>query len=156
MPPLLDAPTVLRKLSSLPIETYAEGALVLPSGSRTGKLLVMIKGVVAVIRSGMRIAEIAEPGAVFGDLAVLLDQPHSADVRALQPSTFYVADGGTILRVDPVVALYVAVILAQRLDTVAGLLVEARRRMEHAEQPHRILRETLDHIGSTLQYGLPL
>jgi CRP/FNR family transcriptional regulator, cyclic AMP receptor protein len=156
MPPLLDAPTVLRKLSSLPIETYQEGALVLRSGSRTGKLLVMIKGVVEVVRSDMRLAEIAEPGAVFGDLAILLDQPHSADVRALQRSTFYVADGGTILRVDPLVALYVAVILAQRLDTVDGLLVEARRRLEHAEEPHRILRETLDNIGSTLQYGLPL
>lgn len=72
----------------------------------------MITGVVEVVRSHMRLADIAEPGAVFGDLAVLLDQPHSADVRALQPSTFYVADGGTMLRVDPVVALYVAVILA--------------------------------------------
>jgi CRP/FNR family cyclic AMP-dependent transcriptional regulator len=156
MPPLLDAPTVLRKLSSLPIESYQQGALVLPGGSRTGKLLVMIEGVVEVVRSGMRIAEIAEPGAVFGDLAVLLDQPHSADVRALHPSTFYVADGGTILRVDPVVVLYVAVILAQRLETVDGLLVEARRRLEHADEPHRILRETLNNIGSTLQYGLPL
>jgi CRP/FNR family transcriptional regulator, cyclic AMP receptor protein len=156
MPPLLDAPTVLRKLCSLPIETYQQGALVLAGGSRTGKLLVMIEGVVEVVRSGVRIAEIAEPGAVFGDLAVLLDQPHSADVRALQPSTFYVADGATILRVDPVVVLYVAVILAQRLETVDGLLVEARRRLKHADEPHRILRETLDNIGSTLQYGLPL
>jgi CRP/FNR family transcriptional regulator, cyclic AMP receptor protein len=156
MPPLLDAATVLRKLSSLPIETYQEGALVLRSGTRTGKLLVMIKGVVEVVRSDMRLAQIAEPGAVFGDLAILLDQPHSADVRALQRSTFYVADGGTILRVDPVVALYVAVILAQRLDTVDGLLVEARRRLAHTEEPHRILREMLDNIGSTLQYGLPL
>jgi CRP/FNR family transcriptional regulator, cyclic AMP receptor protein len=156
MPPLLDTPTVLRKLASLPIETYQEGALVLRSGSRTGKLLVMVQGVVEVVRSGMRIAEIAEPGAVFGELALLLDQPHSADVRALQPSTFYVADGGTILRGDPVVALYVAVILAKRLETVDGLLVEARRRLEHADEPHRILRETLDNIGSTLQYGLPL
>ena len=156
MAPLLDASTVLPKLWSLPIETYQEGALVLAGGSRTGKLLVMIEGVVEVVRSGVRIAEIAEPGAVFGDLAVLLDQPHSADVRALQSSTFHVADGGTILRVDPVVVLYVAVILAQRLETVDGLLVEARRRLERADEPHRILRETLDNIGSTLQYGLPL
>jgi CRP/FNR family transcriptional regulator, cyclic AMP receptor protein len=111
---------------------------------------------VEVVRAGVRIAEIAEPGAVFGDLAVLLDQPHSADVRTLQSSTFRVADGRTILRVDPTVTLYVAMILAQRLDTVDHLLVEARNRLAQTAQPHRILRETLDNIGATLQYGPPL
>jgi CRP/FNR family transcriptional regulator, cyclic AMP receptor protein len=156
MPPLLDAPAVLRKLSSLPVETYGEGELVLAGGSATGKLLIMTEGAVEVVRGGVRLAEIAERGAVFGDLAVLLDQPHSADVRTLQPSTFYVADGRTIMRIDPLVALYVAVILAQRLETVDGLLVDARRRLAQTDQPHRILRETLDHIGATLQYGPPL
>jgi CRP/FNR family transcriptional regulator, cyclic AMP receptor protein len=156
MPPLLDAPAVLRKLSSLPVETYGEGELVLAGGSATGKLLIMTEGAVEVVRSGVRLAEIAEPGAVFGDLAVLLDQPHSADVRTLRPSTFHVADGRAILRVDPVVALYVAVILAQRLETVDVLLVEARRRLARAAQPGRVLRETLDDIGRALQYGPPL
>ena len=156
MGPILDPAAVLGKLASLPVETYRQGDMVLTGGSSTGKLLIMTEGAVEVVRGGVRIAEIAGPGAVFGDLAVLLDQPHSADVRALQPSTFYVADGRTILRVDPVVALYVAVVLAQRLETVDGLLVEARRRLAQTDQPQRILRETLDHIGATLQYGPPL
>jgi hypothetical protein len=29
------------------------------------------------------------PGSVFGELAVLLDQPHTADVRTLEQSEFY-------------------------------------------------------------------
>ena len=99
MPPILDSFAVLGKLASLPVETYGQGELVLAGGSATGKLLIMTEGAVEVVRAGVRIAEIAEPGAVFGDLAVLLDQPHSADVRTLQPSTFRVADGRTILRV---------------------------------------------------------
>jgi CRP/FNR family cyclic AMP-dependent transcriptional regulator len=156
MPPILEPAAVLGRLGSLPVESYRQGELILRGGSATGKLLIMTEGAVEVVRGSVRIAEIAEPGAVFGDLAVLLDQPHSADVRALQPSTFYVADGRTILRVDPVVALYVAVVLAQRLETVDGLLVEARRRLDQADQPGRILRETLDDIGATLQYGPPL
>ena len=156
MPPLLDAPAVVRKLSSLPIETYQPGDLVLAGGSTTGKLLIMSEGAVEVVRGGVRIAEIAEVGAVFGDLAVLLDQPHSADVRALAPSTFYVADGRTILRVDPITTLYVAVILAQRLETVDSLLVEARKKLAETDQPRRVLREALDDIGRTLQYGPPM
>jgi CRP-like cAMP-binding protein len=39
---------------------------------------------------------------VFGELSVLLDQPHTADVRALEASQFYVADAATLLRVDPI------------------------------------------------------
>jgi CRP/FNR family transcriptional regulator, cyclic AMP receptor protein len=156
MAPTLNSSAVLGKLASLPLEIYQPGELVLRGGSTTGKLLIMTEGAVEVVRGGVRIDEIAEPGAVFGELAILLDQPHSADVRALRPSTFHVADGRTILRVDPVVALYVAVVLAQRLDSVNRHLVEARARLERTDQPHRVLRQTLDDIGRTLQYGPPL
>jgi CRP-like cAMP-binding protein len=101
-------------------------------------------------------AAVPEPGAVFGDLAVLLDQPHSADVRAITPSTFYVADGRTILRVDPITTLYVAVVLAQRLETVDSLLVAARRQLARTDEPRHLIRETLENIGRTVQYGPPL
>jgi hypothetical protein len=67
-----------------------------------------------------------------------------------------VADGRTILRVDPAVALYVAVVLAQRLETVNRHLVEARVRLAQTDQPLPLLRETLDNIGRTLQHGPPL
>jgi CRP/FNR family transcriptional regulator, cyclic AMP receptor protein len=156
MAPILDARLVLQKLSSLPIETYRQGELVLAGGSTTGKLLIMSEGAVEVVRGGVRIAEIAHPGAVFGDLSLLLDQPHSADVRALATSTFYVADGRTLLRVDPITTLYVAMVLAQRLDTVDSLLVEAKRELARAAQPRRLFDETLDQIGRTLRYGPPL
>lgn len=156
MAPIVGPSAVLGKLASLPVETYRPGELVLRGGTATGKLLIMTAGAVEVVRGGVRIDAIAEPGAVFGELAVLLDQPHSADVRALQPSTFYVADGRTILRVDPAVALYVAVVLAQRLETVNRHLVEAKGRLERTRQPGRVLRETLDNIGRTLQHGPPL
>jgi CRP/FNR family transcriptional regulator, cyclic AMP receptor protein len=156
MAPILDPSAVLGRLKSLPLETYEQGELVLRGGSATGKLLIMTEGAVEVVRRGIRIDEIAEAGAVFGELAVLLDQPHSADVRALRPSRFHVADGRTILRVDPAVALYVAVVLAQRLETVNGHLVEARIRLEQTEQPRLLLRETLDNIGRTLQQGPPV
>ena len=156
MAPILAPSAVLGRLASLPLETYQQGELVLRGGGATGKLLIMTEGAVEVVRGGIRIDEIAEAGAVFGELAVLLDQPHSADVRALRTSTFYVADGRTILRVDPAVALYVAVVLAQRLETVNRHLVEARVRLAQTDQPRRVLRETLDNIGRTLQHGPPL
>jgi CRP-like cAMP-binding protein len=156
MAPILDPHAMLQKLSSLPIEAYQTGETVLARGTTTGKLLVMIEGVVEVVRDGTRIAEVAEPGAVFGELALLLDRPHTADVRALTPSTFHVADGRAILRVDSTTTLYVAVVLAQRLTTVNRHLVEVRARMAKTDQPRRLFEETLDNIGRALRYGPPL
>jgi CRP-like cAMP-binding protein len=40
------------------------------------------------------------PGSVFGEQAVLLDQPHTADVRTLEQSEFYVADGKAVEKVE--------------------------------------------------------
>src|SRR5262245_26136765 len=106
MAPILDPHAMLQKLSSLPVEAYQTGETVLARGTTTGKLLVMIEGAVEVVRDGTRIAEIDEPGAVFGELALLLDQPHTADVRTLALSIFHVMDGQTILPVDSTATLY--------------------------------------------------
>ena len=64
--------------------------------------MIVSAGAVAVVKEGVEIAGVTEPGAVFGELSVLLDQPHTADVRALEASQFHVADAATILRVDPI------------------------------------------------------
>jgi CRP/FNR family cyclic AMP-dependent transcriptional regulator len=96
-----DGQRLLAQLSSLPLETHPPGSLVLAAGSSTGKLLVLREGAVEVVIDGERIAQVSEPGAVFGELALLLGRPHGADVRALRPTTFHVADAASYLRADP-------------------------------------------------------
>jgi CRP-like cAMP-binding protein len=155
MPPVLDADLALPKLASLSIEVYEEGSLVLAAGATTGKLLVLKEGAVEVVRAGVRLAEVSEPGAVFGELSVLLGQPHTADVRAMRRSTFHVADGTSYLRADPTAALYVAMLLARRLHAVNRHLVEARSRLGQA-QPAGVVAEMIDNIALTLRYGPPL
>ena len=98
---------LLQQLSSWPLEAYQAGETVLAGGTSTGKLLVMIDGSVEVVREGTRIAEIAEPGAVFGELGCC-SISRTPPMCALAPSTFHVADGRTILRVDATTTLYVA------------------------------------------------
>src|SRR5437016_1490881 len=83
---------------------------VLSAASTTGRLLILKEGEVAVIKDGVEIARVAKPGAVFGELSVLLDQPHTADVRALEASQFHVADAATVPTVDPLALLYVATV----------------------------------------------
>ena len=138
-----------RKLGGFPIATYQAGETVIAAASTSGRLLILRTGAVAVLRDGVEIATVREPGAVFGELSVLLDQPHSADVRALEVSQFHVADAATLLRVDPIALLYVATVLARRLDDANQALIELRRQLE-AGRPRTMIEKTAEEIEGLL------
>src|SRR5215471_5617563 len=101
-----DAVAFQKSLAALPISTYQPGEIVLAAGSTTERLLVLKQGVVEVLREGTQIAKVSEPGAVFGELSVLLNRPHTADVRALERSEFSVADAAPLLAGDEAATLY--------------------------------------------------
>ena len=132
-----------RKLASFPLATYQAGETVLAAASTTGRLLILREGAVAVIKEGVEIAKVTEPGAVFGELSVLLDQPHTAEVRALEASQFHVADAASLLRADPIALLYVATVLAQRLDSANQALIELKRQVQ-AGEPRDVIGKTVD------------
>jgi CRP-like cAMP-binding protein len=111
--------------AALPLAAYQPGEIVLAEGSKTGRLWILKKGAVVVVRQGVEIAKVAEPGAVFGDISALLDTPHTADVRAVEISVFHVADAATALQ-DPAVLVHVARILAQRLNGANQALIELK------------------------------
>jgi len=118
----------------------------------TGGLLFLKSGAVEVTKDGVQIANVSAPGAVFGELAVLLDQPHTADVRTLEQSEFYVADGPAMLAGDPTVALYVAAVLARRLDLGNRSLIEVKQKLESGE-PHGVIGKTVEKVEELLSYS---
>jgi CRP/FNR family transcriptional regulator, cyclic AMP receptor protein len=134
-------------LASLPTRSYAAGEVVLATGSMTGQLLFLKEGAVEVVKEGVRITRVAEPGAVFGEMSALLDQPHSADVRSLAPSTFHVVDDAkAFLQTEPGAALWVAVVLAQRLDALNRYLVDARHQFRDLDGHVGMIDEVIDAI----------
>src|SRR5262245_62574153 len=97
--PLIPDTTVFqKKLATLPLATYQAGETVISPSSKTGLLLILRKGAVAVVKDGVDIANVTEPGAVFGELSVLLDKSHTANVRALEVSQLYVADAAKFMQ----------------------------------------------------------
>ena len=102
-----------KMLSALPVTTYHAGETIMSDGSKTGRLFILKTGEVAVLKNSAELARVDQPGAVFGELAALLDQPHGADVRALQNSAFHVADVA-LLEKDPILLAAVAKTLARR------------------------------------------
>lgn len=148
---IVDLNPIFEKLSTLPILAFEDGDIVLAEGSKTGRLLFMIQGAVDVVKDDWPIARVSERGAVFGEMAVLLDRPHTASVLAVQPSSFYVVDDAeTFLRNEPLVALYVAVVQSGRLDAVNHHLIEAHNRIVTAGQRPGLLGEFLDKIAGAL------
>jgi CRP-like cAMP-binding protein/mannose-6-phosphate isomerase-like protein (cupin superfamily) len=144
-----DAAAIQKSLAMLPVSTFEPGETVIAAGETTGKLLLLRQGLVEVIKEGTQIARISEPGAIFGELAALLDQPHTADVRALERSEFSVANAAMLLASDSTAALYVAAILAARLDAANVALVEVKRQLE-AGEPRVAVARTLDKIAELL------
>ena len=151
MPVIPDGAVLQKKVSALPVVTYQAGENVLTAGSRTGQLLILKKGAVAIVKENIEIAKVAEPGAVFGELSMLLDRPHSADVRALETSQFHVADAAALLAQDPPVLLHVAAILARRLDAANQALIELKGQIQK-NQPDSEIGEAIEKIEGLL-YG---
>ena len=101
------------------------GTLLIREGGTTGHLYVLIEGRLEVIKGDTVVASIADPGAVVGEMSVLLDKPHTATVRAALASTIYqFDDAASFLREQPAVALLIARLLAQRLNVATTYLAD--------------------------------
>ena len=98
MPLIPDPDLIEESLAALPLAKFQRGEVVLLAGSRSEQLLFLKTGTVAVVKDGIEIARVTESGAVFGELSVLLNQPHTADVRAVEPSQFHVARADILAR----------------------------------------------------------
>jgi CRP-like cAMP-binding protein len=111
--------------------------------------MILKTGAVCIVKGGVEIAVVAEPGAVFGDLSILLGQSHTADVRTLETSEFHVADAAALLVQDPVALLYITVGLARRLDGANQALLELKSMLEAGETPG-LIGKAVERIESLL------
>ena len=156
MPHIPDAGEFRNGLARLPVLQFQPGEIILAAGSTTGRLLVLRQGAVEILRDGIQIARVSEPGAVFGELAALLNKPHTADVRALERSEFNVADATALLTDSPTTLLYVAALLAQRLDSANTALLDVRRQLQSSKSPIEIAKSVAhleELLGGNLVYS---
>ena len=147
---------ILEKLAQYPLRVFDEGDVVISEGSATGRLLFLRHGVVDVMVDDVEVVRTDEPGSVFGEVSLLLDEPHRADVRAAQSSSFHVInDGAAFLESEPGALLYVAKVLARRLDAVNHLLIEGRSRSDEAEPRLGFFSEMYERLGRAMQIRVP-
>jgi len=124
--------SLLTLLQSQPTRTLAPGeALIVAGEAGGGELYVLESGLLVVARDGVDIATIETPGALVGEMSVLLGTASSATVRAEAPSTVRVIENAiSFLERTPVVALHVATLACERLERTSALVVELRKQAE--------------------------
>jgi CRP-like cAMP-binding protein len=127
--------TDLLELSAdLPLATFAPGDLLIAEGADAGPLFVLVAGAVDIERDGVAFARIDSPGAVFGEMAVVLQKPATATVRATTEVVVHVAaDPESFLVERPGAALAVLRTTAARLDGLTQYLVDVKGQFSELE-----------------------
>ena len=106
----------------------AAGTHLVTEGGASGHLYVLKDGKLEVLKGEMVVATLSEPGAVLGEMSVLLGLPHTATVRACSDAVVYeFEDAASLLKQTPEVALLIAKMLAQRLNAANTYLADLKR-----------------------------
>ena len=67
----------------LSFDFYPAGSELITQGGEGGTLFVLKEGEVEVERDGRFVSSIRQPGAIFGEMSVLLERSHTASVKAV-------------------------------------------------------------------------
>jgi CRP/FNR family transcriptional regulator, cyclic AMP receptor protein len=130
--------TILGLCKGMETVSFAAGDVMFPEGGKTGCLYFLISGGVEVTKGETPITVIREPGAVLGEVSILLDQPHTAQVEAIEETICYMTRGGKeFLEQHPQIMLAVAELLAARLKGMIGYLGDLKAQYEDRK----------DHLG---------
>ena len=137
--------SILDMCRDAPLLELAAGSVLLPEGETSGHLYVLKSGSIEVLRGETQVAVVEEPGAVFGEMSVLLNRPHTATVRALTPIEVHAFDdAGSFLRSNPEIAFHVGRLLAGRLNAATTYLADLKRQFEHQSNHLGMVGEVLD------------
>ncbi|WP_363349344.1 Crp/Fnr family transcriptional regulator [Methylocystis echinoides] len=143
---------ILAHFGGVPLRALGDKETLLSEGDRTGHLYALAEGRLEVLRGETQVALLEEPGSLIGEMAVLLDSPHTATVRALGEAKVYVAkDGADFLSGRPELAWLVSRLLARRLNAATTYLVDIKRQFagygNHLEMVGEVLESLMHQQG---------
>ncbi len=136
---------ILNYCQNLPKRTFSPGEVLLLEKEKQCVLYILDSGEIEVLKGDIQVATTSEPGAVFGEMSVLLDIPHTATVRALAPSDVYVVEHASeFLQSQTDIAYQLAKLLSQRLYNVTTYLADLKRQFEDRSDHLGMVDEVLE------------
>ncbi len=123
---------ILNSCQGVPTRTVEPGTILIAEGGQDGLLCVLVSGEVEILKGDFQVNTVSEPGAVFGEMSILLKSPHMATVRARRASQVHVIpDGDGFLRSNPGVAYDLLKTMAARLHGVTNYLTNLNQYIHH-------------------------
>jgi CRP/FNR family transcriptional regulator, cyclic AMP receptor protein len=136
---------ILVHFDEVPLRTIGDGEVLLREGEKTGHIYALAEGRLEVLRGDTQVALLEDPGSLIGEMAVLLDSPHTATVRAVGPAKVHaVTDGAGFLASHPGLSWLVARLLARRLNAATTYLVDIKRQFTGAGNHLELVGEVLE------------
>ena len=136
---------ILELCKSVPVRLFEPGTILLAEGQKSGLLYILSDGDVEIVKGDFQINIVSDPGAVFGEISVLLDLPHMATVRALSGCRAHeVRDGNEFLRAHPEISHHLAQLLARRLHGVSTYLVDLKQQFASHESHLGMVDDVLE------------
>jgi CRP-like cAMP-binding protein len=140
---ILDQPTVI----------FASGELIITEGRKPSALYFLDTGSVEIFKRELRVARESKRGASFGEMAILLDLPATATVKAsVECRCFAVADGSSFLQSYPHILYAITVQLAERLEAITRYVADAKAQFHLEGGTHF---EMVDSVVETLMVKSP-
>lgn len=128
--------SLLDLTAAQPTRSLAPEEILVVQGEGGGDLYVLLSGELSVMRDGVEIASLSQPGTLVGEMSVLLGTKNSATVRARRESKLkMIRDAARVLETEPRLAMRVGAVVAARLDATSAMLVELRHGTDKTKEP---------------------
>ena len=138
---------VLALCGDLPLLRVPKGGCLIDEGSRANRLFVLKSGAFEVVRSGVRVVLIDEPGAFLGEISAVLSSAATANVVAARDSAVHVLDNATsAVRLQPEFTYAIAQLLARRLAAVTAYLVDIKRQYADSNTHLALMDQVLGNL----------
>ncbi|MGR0480169.1 MAG: type IV-A pilus assembly ATPase PilB [Candidatus Electronema sp. V4] len=115
-------------LVSPPVEEFEDGDIIIQEGNQDDRnFYKLVRGKVAVLKQGKKIAEITEPGEYFGEMACILDEPRYASIISVGRSKVKKYPGEKLrelLEKYPDIARHLFKTLAKRLRKTDNIVIQ--------------------------------
>lgn len=142
---------VLAHCARFPSIEVAAGVELIEEGVPSGHLYVVETGRFDVIRRGVRVVSIHEPGAFLGEISALLGTAPTASVVTTTAGRVRVIENaGDVVRHDPALLHAMASLLARRLQAVTAYLVDIKRQYADTDSHLALMDQVLAQL-MTLQ-----
>ena len=132
---------------NLPLVEFAPGEQVVQEGAAAGGIWVLVSGALRVLKGDVLVNHITQPGALIGEISVLLGTCYGATVEATEPCVLrHAANGHALLTSDPEIITLVAIGLAERLNVATTYLADLKH--QYADAPGlSMVADVLSQLG---------